>query len=216
MVASIVAKNHLSYLDVTSFLLLESEDRQWHWNWQKVERETGFVSVSSDILVCDSTKSQLSSVSVGEERSGPWGDKFFCRPSGFFIHILCGCQMLQGREHHSTWSDYVVQRLKTNKKIYLKSLIFIEGIMEKNDTLQSLFSVGWSWGGSGKVGGSGVDWLWRGWKSHPGQLPYDSEGLQGRRHLPPFGKMWAPGHRMGNCPWLWRQELAANPKICFS
>ena len=131
MVASIVAKNHLSYLDVTSFLLLESEDGQWHWNWQKIERETGFVSVSSDILVCDSTKSQLSSVSVGEERSGPWGDKFFCRPSGFFIHILCGCQMLQGREHHSTWSDYVVQRLKTNKKIYLKSLIFIEGIMEK-------------------------------------------------------------------------------------
>lgn len=112
----------------------------------------------------------------------------FPGPGAFFIHILCGCQMLQGSRHHSTWSDYVVQRPKTNKKICsLKSLIFIEGIMEKMTVFKSLCSVCQPGGGSGKVGWSGVDWLQRSWKSHPGQSPCDSSGSAGKT---PSATIW--------------------------
>lgn len=133
----------------------------------------------------------------------------FPGPGAFFIHILCGCQMLQGSRHHSTWSDYVVQRPKTNKKICsLKSLIFIEGIMEKMTVFKSLCSVCQPGGGSGKVGWSGVDWLQRSWKSHPGQSPCDSSRVSREdaicHHLAGFGHQgteWAIVLDFGGRSW---------------
>lgn len=112
----------------------------------------------------------------------------FPGPGAFFIHILCGCQMLQGSRHHSTWSDYVVQRPKTNKKICsLKSLIFIEGIMEKMTVFKSLCSVCQPGGGSGKVGWSGVDWLQRSWKSHRASRHVTLTGSAGKT---PSATIW--------------------------
>lgn len=160
-------------LDMGHFLPLELEEGQLYWNWLEVERETSFISVSSDILVRDFTKPQLRSVNVGEERSTlrRWP---LLQALVLFLPVLCGSQMLQGSRHYSTWSDYVVQRPKPNKKIRsLKTLISIEGIMERMTVFKNLCCLP-KWGRQWKSRAE-----WRGLvmeerESHPGPLPCDS------------------------------------------
>lgn len=145
-------------LDMGHFLPLELGERQLYWNWLKVERDTRFISVSNDIFGHDFTKPQLCSMRVGEERSALRRWLLFQAPV-LFLQIWCQMlqsrQMLQSSRHYSTWSEYVVQRPKPNKKICsLKTLISIEGIMERMTVFKNLCCLP-KWGRQWK---SRVEW----------------------------------------------------------
>lgn len=171
MVASTVAQNCLSYWIWDIFFPWNW--RKGNWNWLKVERDARFISVSSDILVHDFTKPQLCSVSVGEERSALRRWLLF-QALVLFLQICCGSPMLQSSRQYSTWSDYVVQRSKPNKKICsLETLISIEGITERITVFKNLCCLP-KWGRQWK---SWVEWsglAMEELESHAGPLPCDS------------------------------------------